>query len=195
MRGKNMANILEDYKNIEESFFALDHENKTVSIPLVFEKPSDIFDINAITKTPVFNDDFLEWIFASFQYSPRRYKVDLDISFQDLEGYKEEDLKKIFYKNIFLEAKKNQKESTFKNKIAIGLVIMGVLSLTAMILLMSLWKDGGIVKEIISYIFDIAVTVTLWEAMTILIVDKKEKRELRTNLLKRFHSISFHKKA
>ena len=190
-----MANILEDYKNIEESFFALDHENKTVSIPLVFEKPSDIFDINAITKTPVFNDDFLEWIFASFQYSPRRYKVDLDISFQDLEGYKEEDLKKIFYKNIFLDAKKNQKESTFKNKIAIGLVITGVFSLTAMILLMSLWKDGGIVKEIISYIFDIAVTVTLWEAMTILIVDKKEKREFCTNLLKRFHSISFHKKA
>ena len=74
MREKNTANILEDYKHIEESFFALDHENKTVSIPLVFERPSDIFDINAITKIPVFNDDFWEWIFASFQYSPRRYK-------------------------------------------------------------------------------------------------------------------------
>ena len=47
-------------------------------------------------------------------------------------------------------------------------------------------------KEIISYIFDISVTVTFWEALTILIVENKEKRKTDIEILKRFKTIKFH---
>ena len=190
-----MIKLAEDFKNIENDFFELDHENKKAHMKLSFSKPSDIFDVNSITKLPVLCDDFNDWIKASFEYAPRKYKIDLDIGFDDMEGYEEEQLKEIFHKNMLLEGKKNLKQTALKNKIALGLVITGLISLIAMILLLSLWKDGGVAKEIVSYVFDIATTVTFWEAMTILIVENKEKRDLTKNFIRKYDSITFHKNA
>lgn len=189
-----MAKLTTAFKNIENEFFELDHENKKAHMKLEFSKPSDIFDANSITKIPVLSDDFNDWIKASFEYAPRKYKIDLDIGFDDLEGYKEEEIQDIFQKNMMLEGKKSLKQTALKNKIAIGLVITGLISLISMILLLGLWKDGGVVKEIVSYIFDIATTVTFWEAMTILIVENKEKRNLAKNFIRKYDSIKFHKK-
>ena len=186
--------MAEEFKNIEEYFFELDKENEKAKMRLEFDKPSDIFDINAITKIPVLSDDFLDWVKSCFDYAPKGYRIDLEISFNDLEGYEEKELKEIFEKNILLEAKKAIKETISKNKIAIGLMITGLIFLVSMIALLSFWKDGGVIKEIVSYIFDIATTVTLWESMTILIVENKEKRDLYKNLIKKYDSISFTKK-
>lgn len=189
-----MKDNVKKFKNIENEFFELDHENKIAFMKLEFEKPSDIFDKNSITKTKILSDDFFEWIKSSFEYAPKKYKIALDIYFDDLEGYSEEELQNIFHKNMLLEAKKSINYAGLKNKIAIGLIITGTISLISMILLMSLWANGGIAKEIISYIFDIATTVTFWEAMTILIVENKEKRDLTKNYLRKYKSIAFHKK-
>ena len=41
------------------------------------------------------------------------------------------------------------------------------------------------------YISDIATTVSFWEAMTILVVEQKEKRAYLKNLKSRFSSIRF----
>lgn len=189
-----MEKLLELYKNVESDFFELDHEKRKAFMKLEFNKPSDIFDRNVITKIPVLSDEFLSWVRASFEYAPRKYKIDLDISFDDMEGYEEEQLKRIFFKNMFLEAKKSLNQRNLKNRIAIGLVATGLISLVSMILLLALWENGGLGKEVVSYVFDIATTVTLWEALTILIVENQEKRNLTKNLVKKYDSISFHKK-
>ncbi len=189
-----MPNLLRRYQNIESEFFELDQENKKALMKLEFDKPSSIFDKNSVTKIPVLSDEFLSWIIASFEYAPKNYKIDLDIAFENMENYNGEELKDIFFKNMILEAKTKFNETTRKNKIAIGFIITGLISLIAMILMNSLWQDGGVVKEIVSYVFDIATTVSFWEAMTILIVENKEKRELTKNLIKKFDSIHFHKK-
>lgn len=110
-----------------------------------------------------------------------------------MEEYSETSLLKYFYKNLLLETKKSIRNSLSKNRIALGLILIGLASLISMILLLSLWKSGGVAREIFSYIFDKATTVTLWEAMCILLVENKEKRDYRTNLLHKFNSISFHK--
>lgn len=188
---KNIGKTLRD---IESEFFELDHEKKLVFMRLEFAKSSDIMDTNAITKIPVLSDDFIEWIIAAFQYAPRGYRIDLDISFDDLEGYQEDDLKDVFFKNMLLEAKRHMKDTLKKNHIAFGLIAIGSILLISMILLLGLWQDGGIAKEIISYIFDIATTVTFWEAMTILIVETKQKRDLCFDFIHRFGGIAFHKK-
>ena len=146
------------------------------------------------SKIPILSDDFVEWVTSSFEYTPSKYKIDLDISFNDMEGYDEEQLKEIFFKNMMLEARKTLNQTNVKNKIAVGLIISGLISLISMILLLSLWNNGGVLKEIVSYIFDVATTVTFWEAMTILIVENREKRNLTKNLAKKYDSIRFHKK-
>ena len=189
-----MGRFIYQYRNIEDEFFDLDHANKKALMKLEFNRPSDIFDKNAVTKLPVLSDDFLDWVRASFEYAPRNYKIDLDIAFTEMEGYSEEQLRDIFFKNMLLEGKKSLQTTHVKNVIALGLAITGLVLLVSMILLMSLWKDGGIAKEIVSYIFDIATTVTFWEAMTIWIVENKEKRELTGNLVRKYDSITFHEK-
>lgn len=187
-----MAELIENFNNIENEFFELDHEKKIALMRLNFDKPSDIFDTNAITKLPVLSDDFIDWVKASFEYAPNKYTIDLDVSFKDMEGYSEEELKSIFFKNMMLESKKAVKKTSLKNKIAISLIIIGVTLLVGMILLLSLWKDGGTLKEVISYVLDIAATVTIWEAMNILIVENKERRAYYKNLIKRYGDIKFH---
>ena len=64
-----------------------------------------------------------------------------------------------------------------------------------MMIMNHLWVDGGVPKEVIGYIADIATTVTFWEAMTILIVENAERRSYLANLARRFESIAFRKKS
>lgn len=180
--------------NIEEEFFTLDHEKKVAYLQLEFKKPSDIFDVNAITKKPVLNDEFADWIKSSFEYAPRKYKINLEIVFDDLEGYDQDELQKIFFSNIMLEAKKANNQTIAKSKIALGLIGLGVVFFVIMMLVTNLWQNGGIAKDIIAYVMDIGTTVTFWEAMTILIVENKEKRDLYRDLIKRYDAITFRKR-
>ena len=189
-----MKKIIDELKNIEEDFFELNQENKTAYMKLQFDKVSDVFDVNAITKTPVLSDDFTAWVKSSFDYAPRKYKIHLDVSFNDLEGYDKEELKNIFTKNIFLEAQKALNATLTKNRIAFGLIALGVSLFAAMLLVKNLWEGGGLIKNVVEYVMDIGTTVTFWEAMTILIVENKEKRDLYGNLIKRYDSINFHEK-
>ena len=189
-----MKKIIKEFMNIEEEFFELDHEKKIAHLQLEFKKPSDIFDVNAKTKKPVLNDEFADWVKSSFEYAPRKYKINLEIVFDDLEGYDEEELEKIFFSNIMLEAKKANNQTIAKNKIALGLIGLGVVFFVIMMLVTNLWQNGGIAKDIIAYVMDIGTTVTFWEAMTILIVENKEKRDLYRDLIKRYDAITFRKR-
>jgi len=189
-----MNKIVKEFKNIEEEFFELDHDNKIAYLKLEFNKVSEIFDVNAITKKPVLNDEFIDWVKSSFKYAPRKYKINLKVEFDDLEGYSEEDLNKIFMSNIMLEAKRIYNDTLDKNKIAFSLIGLGIVFFIIMLLVTNLWENGGIIKDIIKYIMDIGTTVTIWEAMSILIVENKENRNVNSNLIKRYDSISFIKK-
>ena len=156
---------------------------------LHFASPQEIFDTNAMTKIPVLSDDFLDWIRAAFDYAPNKYRIDLDISFDDMEGNNEERLSEIFKKNILLESRKSMNDKGIQNRLAIKLLSVGLVLLVGMILMRCFWKGGGAAEEVIGYVFDIATTVTIWEAMTILLVHNQSVRAYRWNLLKRFSSI------
>ena len=131
---------------------------------------------------------------AAFEYTPHGYKIDLDVAFNDMGKYTSEDLKSFFLKNTALEIKRNQRKMSLKNKIAFGLIGLGLILLVSLLLVTALWKDGGTPKEIFTYVFDIATTVTFWEALSILVVENTEQRNYMKSLLKKFKSINFHKK-
>ena len=191
---KKSKEMIERIKGVEDKFFDIDHDNKKATIKLEFEKPSDIFDVNVVTKRPMLNDTLSEWIEAAFKYIPNKYKVDFKVEFNDLEGYKEEELYEIFLDNVALESKKIYREMLGHNKIAIGLLFTGIIFIVALLLINNLWNEDKVIKEIISIITEIGAWVTIWEALAVFLIENKEKRDTRRNITKRFSSVSFKKK-
>lgn len=183
--------LLEEFKTIESDFFEIDEENKLARVALRFHTPCDIFDVNCLSKTPVFNDDFSEWLLYAFDVIPKKYKLDAVISFDDWAGYDEEDLTAAFKKNLLLSAKSSAGKVQRKNRIAYGLVGAGLLSFLTMMLISYLWHTDNFLHQIFFYIFDIATTVLFWEAAGILLVENREHAKMAADYTRRFHGIAF----
>lgn len=179
--------------NIDESFFDIDKDNKTARIELRFGKPSDIFDFSCVTKIPILNDDFIDCIMNAFRRISSKYKLDLSVRFDDMEGYSEDGLADIFKKNIELELRNRLKEVRKRRSIAISLMATGILFFVCMMLVKCLWDSGSVWMDMFVYTSDIATTVTFWEALTILVVEQKENRAYLKDLGSRFARIRFSK--
>ena len=183
--------MIKKYKNIENDFFKIDEELKIAHIEIAFKSPSDIFDMNYLSKTPVFSDDFIDWIGSAFKIIPRKYKIALTVSFDDMGELTKNQMMDIFTKNIILEYKSRRSAVKKKNRIAYGLIGVGIVLFVAMIAITRLWQGESLAKEIFTYVSDIAATVTFWEALTILVVEAHEERSYAAGLIKRFDSIEF----
>lgn len=184
----------QNIKDIEKEFFECDDEKKIITMKLHFDSPKSIISENALTKIPMLTDDFIDWIKSSLEYAPKKYKIDLDVTFDEMDGYNEEQLKEIFLKNIILEGKKKVRNISVKNKIALGLLVSGLALLVIMILINTFWNTESVGKQICSYIFDILTTVLLWEALAIFIVENIEDVDTYKNLIMKYASISFKQK-
>lgn len=185
--------IIKKYNNIENDFFEIDEDKKIARIELAFNSTDDIFDLNYKTKMPVLSDDFIDWIGSAFRIIPKKYKIALTVSFDDMRNMSGEQMQDIFKKNLILDYKSRRSALKNKNMIAYGLIGVGVVLFTAMIITTRLWQGDSIIKEIYKYVSDIATTVTFWEAMTILVVESHEERSYVMGLAKRFDSIEFRK--
>lgn len=186
-----MKKDLAELRTIEGEFFDIDEEKKIATLRFRFDSPEDIMDVNAVTKIPVLSDEFSEWIHYALAYTPRRVRIDIDVSFVSMNGYTEEQLADIFQKNVRLEAKKIYRENRGKKLLAYGLIGVGLLFFLLMLLLTHVF-DTGLAGEIVGYVSDIATTVAFWEALTILLVENRERRNEAIDVMKRFHSIAFH---
>ena len=189
-KGKNIKHFF----HIEEEFFEIDKSEDRAVVRLEFDCVSDVFDINYMSKTPVMSDDFLDWVQSAFSIIPPKYKIDLDISFGDTEGYTEDELADIFRKNILLEYRTVYIKTAKKNRIAFGLIGIGLAFFSVMMLMTRLWQTESIWRDVFVYVSDIATTVTFWEAVIILVVENKENRAYRRDLERRFDNIRLHGK-
>jgi len=193
MNKKSIKEIIKKYENIEQEFFDIDEQNRIAVVKLHFEKPSDIFDVNYSSKRAILSDDFMEWVSYAFDMIPKKYKIDLEVTFDDFEGLSEEQLKEDYFKCLILDYKTGREKAKKKNKTAFILIGLGVGLFILMMLINKLWDNGGTLKEIFSYVLDIATTVTIWEAMNILLVEKTEENGRTSDHLLRFSSIRFTK--
>jgi hypothetical protein len=94
--------------------------------------------------------------------------------------------------NILLEYKTGRRETSRKDNLALGLITVGILSFIIMMVIGKLIPDGGLIHDIFFYISDIAATVTIWEALYILLVEDHEHRFYKRGLLRRFKEIRVH---
>ena len=179
---------------VEREFFDIDDENKRTNFNLEFSSPEDIFDPNLKSGVPALSDDFVEWLKEALEYSPKKYKIDLNVTFDDLGEYTEEELKFIFQKNMMLEYKKMKRNEFSKNRLAYSLIGVGIVLLISTFTILSMWKNIGLIYEIFSYILDIATTVVFWEALTILLVEGSERKFYLKQIITKFDKVVFKKK-
>jgi hypothetical protein len=184
--------LLDRLENIEDKFFDNDDQNRITTVYLQYDKVSDLFNPNYKSKQPLVNGDLLEMIKSVFQSIPSHYKLSLDIQIDDSEGYSEQELLDIFTDNILFEYKNKHREISRRNKTAIRLVLIGLFFLVMMLTAGHIWPDKGLAHDIFFYVSDIAATVTIWEALTITIIQIHEKRLYEGSLLMRFAGINIH---
>ena len=183
-----------NFLNIEEVFFKLDHEQKTALIQMEYEKPGDIIESSAVTKTPRMSSDFLEDLINKFDYVPIKYKVHLLITFENMEGYSEAQMVDICSKNILLETKARYRIASDHNRLALYLCATGLVCILLATWIGNVWKEESRLRDIVSYILDIVATVPFWAAMEIYFIDNAERRRKLLNLSKRFKKIEFRRK-
>ena len=179
--------------SIENEFLDLDQKNKIAFIRMMYEKPSDIFSENTMTKIPIIDESFFGEIFHSFDLAPKHYKVDLEILFSDLEEYDEQELGEIFRKNVLMETAMKKRQKKDQNGLALLLCGIGLVFILISIGLEYVPFANETLKSIIAYILDIMATVPFWGAMEIYLISNNEERKYLTGKLLQFHKISFRK--
>lgn len=140
------------------------------------------------------NDDFVDWVDRSFDMVPDRYKVDLSVTFDDLEGYTEVELYDICTINLEHEVKIQAREVSRYNRLALALCGVGLLLLIAFILVTALWEGDSTIKTIVTFQLEILATVPFWGAVDVYFIQNGAVRRRARSLAKRFHAISFHRK-
>ena len=189
----NEKKLRDQMKNVEDQFFDINHETKKALFRLEFDKVSDILNHNVITKKPLLDTEFLQWVRECFDSVPKKYKIDIDIRFNDMEGYKEEELQNIFLNNCLLEASKAKRSTMSKNLVAMGLFATGIIVTIGMIMIEIFWQSDDPIKVVIGTVVEVAAWVTIWEALDVFLIENREKRRLRRNFTRRFDEIRFRK--
>ena len=180
-------------KNVEKYFFEQEENGKVSKIVLQYEKPEDIFDKTCVSAIPLLSVEALAYIGNAFGLVPRNHKIDLTLRFSDMSGYTEEELMDILEKNFMLEIEGKVSASKRRNHLAYTFIGAGVLCFFAMSMMEAFWISESVWKDLFSYLFNIITTVSLYEAVTILSVEREEKMATIINLRKRFSAIHFEK--
>ena len=181
------------FMSIHDDFFRLDEQEKLARIDLEFSAPSEVFSPTVQAGIPVMSEEFLTQLLNLFDFVPDRYKLDISVSFSDLEGYSEELLEEIFRKNLMLTLRILARKTRRRNRLVLALCMIGLVFILLTTWLARLWTDEGTGRDIVFFILDIVSTVPFWGAMDIWLVEGSERRKTAANIRKRFNSISFHR--
>ena len=182
---------LKEWERIDDTFFEIDEKEKIAKIVLKYEKPEDILDRTCVSEIPLLRLETLGYFRNIFGKVSPKYKVDLTLRFDDFSDYTEEQLVDILKKNMAIELKSRMSASRSRDKLAYGFIAAGVLSFLLMFLVRCVWNSETVWNELFFYLFDIITTVSLYQAVTILGLERKEKLAVVKNLHDSFSAIHF----
>lgn len=182
---------LKEWERIDDTFFEIDEKEKIAKIVLKYEKPEDILDRTCVSEIPLLRLETLGYFRNIFGKVSPKYKVDLTLRFDDFSDYTEEQLVDILKKNMAIELKSRMSASRSRDKLAYGFIAAGVLSFLLMFLVRCVWNSEIVWNELFFYLFDIITTVSLYQAVTILGLERKEKLAVVKNLHDSFSAIHF----
>lgn len=188
-----LSKELKEWNNTEHTFFEIDEEKKIAKVVLKYEKPEDILDGTFASDTPLISREAWDYIQNVFGLIPPKHKVDLSLCFDDPGSYTEEQLDDILKKNIKLELKTKLAATRKRDMLAVDFLLAGVLSFIFVFVLKRTWISNSMWHDLVIYVFDIVTTVSIYEAITILVLEKKEHLAVLKTIHDSFSEIHFEK--
>ena len=188
---RSQSRIIGECAGAEDSFFDIDKESNTAEVLLRYDRPGDIFDQRYETKTPLMSQEFTDSIRDMLEMIPEKYKIDLTIRFSDPDGCDEQTLTEILRQNLRLEVCKASRKIHRKDIIASVLILIGAAFFAVMMLVHNVWGRDTFLNDLLFYIADLATTVTIYEALSILLLQQGEYRLDLNSLERRISSVRF----
>ena len=154
-------------------YYDVDEENKTVTIPLKYEKASDIIDLNVEAKNnyPI-SDPVMVSIVEKISTIPPGYKVKLNLIINDYEDYDKEILLQSL--NDFLEFNHysiiREKKFFFIQAIILLAIGISILVFNVFAKTNNLFSEESVLTEV----FDIIAWVFVWQATTVAFLTPSE---------------------
>ena len=149
--------------------FNVDEEKKIVDLTLNYESANDVLITNLDTKVPTFDRDKFGRIKEIISEFPIDYKVNLDITIQDYNGYEPEEMLEGFNDAVELTVYSGEKDHRKKWLQTTFLLIAGILVLF-FIANGVIQNWGGITPtaaEVLREVLDISAWVFVWQAVSL----------------------------
>ncbi len=173
-------NIIENNRQLAllKKYYDVDEANRIVTIKINYDKSSDLLNTNVGNHdNPIIRDDALENINNIIQTIPVYFKVEFDFDIEDYEGYDPKNIIQSFNDTLELNQYTSRRGRQRKYLIAATLVLVGVILLCFMVIGKNkLWFGEGIKAEVIAEIINIAAWVFVWEAVSMLFLEKSKQK-------------------
>ena len=171
--------------------FNVDEEKKVVDLTLNYEKASDILITNLDTKVPTFDREKFGRIKEIISEFPIDYKVNLDITIQDYEGYEPDELLEGFNDAVELTMYSGRKDHRHKWLMTTFLLIAGILVLffIANGIIQSWNGISQTASEVLREVLDISAWVFVWQAVSLAFLTPSEDRLVSITLAHRLNQV------
>ena len=161
-----------------KKYYQVDEENKIITINVHYDKASDFLNTSiGNNNNPIIRDEALENVNNIIQSIPVVYKVRINFDIKDYENYNPKNIIQSFNDTLELNQYTSRRLRQRKNLIAATLILVGVILLCFMVIGKNkIWFGEGIKAEVIAETINIAAWVFVWEAVSMLFLEKSEQK-------------------
>lgn len=179
--------------DILSKYYEIDTENEVIKIELYYEKASDLFETDVVTKsTPKFKTEILARISELLESIPANFKVDFAIKVDDYEGMKVDNVVESFKDQLEVFNFKIYKEKSGRLLAAVilTLVSVGILFVRRFLLNQGIIDDKVLLTEMLL----IVGWVFLWEGVQRLFLNSDEYRDVSFRIIDHLKSFGLYNK-
>ena len=168
--------------DILSKYYEIDEENEVICIQLQYEKASDLFEMDLVTKgTPKFKTEILARISELLESIPESFKVDFKIKVNDYEGIKIDNIVESFKDQLEMFNFTIYKEKSGRLLVAVILTLISVaiLFVRRFLLNQEIIDDKVLLTEMLL----IVGWVFLWEGVQRLFLNSDEYKNVSFRLI------------
>ena len=188
---KQLSPKIQRQIEILSKYYEIDVEKRIITLELVFDKVSEMFDDNVVsTKVIKFKSEILQRVSEIMDTFPLEFKIDLRFKIDDFEGYKPDEIIESFKDSLemFHYSIHKEKNGRLLEAVVLALVSVGILFVRQFLLAQEFLTDNGLVAEML----DITAWVFLWQGVTILFLTPNELRSISFKILTRLDLVSLY---
>lgn len=190
---KKLTRKVERQIALLSKYYDIDLENRVITIVLHYEKASELFENDLVTKgTPKFKLEILARISELVETIPNDFKIDFKIDVDDYEGYKVDNIVESFKDQleIFNFQIYQVKFGRLLKAIILILISVSILFVRQILINNSIIDDRVLLTEML----DIAAWVFLWEGVSTLFLRSDEYRNVTFKIINALKSFGLYDK-